>query len=113
MKKVLVLLCCILVLSLAGCAGEKEPEVVGTIQTEIATYEALSDGTWRANGYPYLYRLEINGVMPASDQSVTFVYLSNLEEIPSEKAWLAAGWSSELSDYFSEDEAVLVDARYE
>lgn len=43
----------------------------------------------------------------------TFVYLSNLEEISFEQAWKAAGFSSSMDDYFSIEDAVLVDMRIE
>ena len=39
----------------------------------------------------------------------TFVYLSNLEIITFEEAWKAAGFSSNTDDYFSTEDAVLVE----
>lgn len=39
----------------------------------------------------------------------TFVYLSNIENITFEQAWLAAGLSSNSKDYFAVEDAVLVD----
>lgn len=39
----------------------------------------------------------------------TFVFLSNLENITFDQAWKAAGYSSNTSDYFSIEEAVLVE----
>jgi hypothetical protein len=37
-----------------------------------------------------------------------FVYLSNVEEISFERAYMAAGLSSNMDDYFDPSEAVLV-----
>ena len=39
----------------------------------------------------------------------SFVYLSNLEEITFDQAYMAAGVSSDSSDYFTPKEAVLVE----
>ena len=38
----------------------------------------------------------------------TFVYLSNVEEISFDKAWKAAGLSSNMNDYFDPEVATLV-----
>lgn len=54
---------------------------------------------------------EISGRMPNAAKKSTFVYLSNLPEISFEQAWKASGLSSSLDDYFSEEDAILVDRR--
>ena len=38
----------------------------------------------------------------------TFIYLSNIEDIPFERAVMASGLSSNMDDYFDPSEAVLV-----
>lgn len=108
MKKTVacILVCCIVV-SLAGC-GKKAPSVVETIDG-FETYCKMSDGTWKCNDLFYRYRLEISGRMPNAAKDSTFVYLSNLEEITFEQAWKAAGLSSDSNDYFSPNDAVLVE----
>ena len=90
-------------------APESAVEIVDTIKAGLKTYYQLSDGTWRADGRNYRYRLEISGRMHNAAVSSTFVYLSNLETITFEQAWLAAGLSSNTEDYFAPEEAVLVD----
>ena len=69
----------------------------------------MSDGTWQLNGNSYKYRLEITGRMPNAVKDSTYVFLSNIENIPFERAYLAAGLSSNTADYFSVEEAVWVD----
>ena len=110
MKKIVTLLLA-LVLSLSvGCAAKDRPvEIVDTITTEMATYYEMSDGTWQTDTHAYQYRLEISGRMHNAAKDSTFVYLSNVETIPFERAWKAAGLSSNPADYFSAEEAVLVD----
>ncbi len=76
-----------------------------TINGNLKTYQKNADGTWECNGYTYKYRLEIDH----SDTDTTFVYLSNLETISPERAMMAAGLSSNLNDYFTPEEAVMVE----
>ena len=54
---------------------------------------------------------EISGRIPNAAKNSTFVYLSNLPEILFEQAWKASGLSSSLDDYFSEEDAILVEQR--
>ena len=95
-------------LSLIAC-GNQTPEDTKTIQTDLRTYYKMSDGTWACDGHTYKYRLEINGRMPNAAVDTTFVYLSNIETITFEQAYKAAGYSSNSEDYFSIEDAILVD----
>jgi hypothetical protein len=47
--------------------------------------------------------------MPNAAVDSSFVYLSNIEEIPFDQAYKSAGISSNSDDYFSPEEAVLVE----
>ncbi len=97
--------------------GEKPEEAIvlekysikSTIAGNIKTYHEMTDGTWMCDDQPYQYRLEINGRMPNAAKDSTFVYLSNREDISFEQAYLASGISSHSDDYFSSEEAVLVE----
>ena len=91
--------------ALSGCAAKAVKKVDGNCRS----YEELSDGSFRCEGYSYRYRLEITGRLNNAVKDTTFVYLSNLEEISFERAWKAAGLSSDSNDYFSPEKAVLVD----
>lgn len=106
-----LLLCALLVVCFAGC-GKNEPAndaIKDTIEGNMRTYYEMADGTWMCEDYTYQYRLEITGRMPNAAQDSTFVYLSNIEEIPFERAYMAAGLSSNMDDYFKPEEAVLVE----
>lgn len=76
--------------------------------TNIREYSQNADGTWVCDGNTYKYKLEITGRMPNASCDSTFVYLSNSEDITLEQAWKAAGFSSNLNDYFDVEDAVLV-----
>ncbi len=77
---------------------------------DYAEYEQLPDGTWQANGRIYQYRLEIRGRMHSAAYDSTYVYLSNIETITFDQAWKAAGYSSNMDDYFDEEDALLVES---
>lgn len=87
----------------------KEEATKTTFTGNLKTYYELADGTWQCDGISYKYRLEITGTMPNASTSSTFVYLSNVETISFQQAYLGAGVSSNTADYFSPEEAVLVD----
>lgn len=107
MKKVTAWILLLAMLLLPGCG--KTPETVENVTTDYLTYERLSDGTFRAGDVVYQHRLEITGTMPNTNTQVTFVYLTNLENITFDQAVKASGVGSNTDDYFSPDQAVLVD----
>ncbi len=136
MKKIFqAALTALTLLSLLGCA-QKEPshETASSESAEksvITTYEVtdsesaedyfknnmlvtmvkyyeMSDGTWKTDHYTYQYRLEITGRMPNAVKDSTFVFLSNIKDITFEQAWKASGFSSNMNDYFKEEDAKFV-----
>ena len=75
----------------------------------LVRYYEMTNGTWRTDDNTYKYRLEITGRMGGGAvKDSTFVYLSNIEDISFERAYMAAGLSSNMDDYFDPSEAVLV-----
>ncbi|MGN0417700.1 LptM family lipoprotein [Anaerostipes faecalis] len=121
MKKIIrITLITLMLLSLFGCS-QKEPSVVKTYEVtdselafendELVTmvkYYEMSDGTWRTDDYTYQYRLEVTGRMNNADKDSTFVFLSNIKDITFEQAWKASGLSSNMDDYFKEEDAKFV-----
>ena len=82
---------------------------VKTTYIGFRTYSEMTDGSWSCEGHTYKYRLVIRGHLPNAAADSEFVYLSNIPEISFERAAMASGLSSNLQDYFSADEAVLVE----
>ena len=108
MKRVaLVPLCILLAITFSGCA--KKAAVKNTIEGNMKTYYEMTDGTWMCDDHLYKYRLEINGRMPNAAVDSSFVYLSNIDEMSFDQAYMAAGVSSDSDDYFSPEKAVLVE----
>ena len=87
----------------------QETQIVDTINTSFTTYYKMSDGTWQWSDNSYKYRLEITGRMPYAIKDTTYVYLSNSEDMTFQEAYLASGLSSSTADYFSIEDAVLVE----
>ena len=112
-----------MLLSLFGCS-QKESSVVKTYDVTdselaqvylennelitIVKYYEMSDGTWKTDDCTYQYRLEITGRMRNAAKDSTFVFLSNIEDITFEQAWKACGFSSNMDDYFKEEDAKFV-----
>ena len=114
----------LLSLVLVGCA-KKEISIVKTYEVtdasvrdtaydngEIANfveYYEMSDGSYMTeSGDTYKYRLVITGRMNAAVRDSTFVFLSNIKDIPFDRAWKAAGFSSNTNDYYKPEDAILV-----
>ena len=106
MKRI-VLLSILLAITLSGCA--KKAAVKNTIEGNMHTYYEMTDGTWMCDDHSYKYRLEITERMPNAAVDSSFVYLSNIEEITFDQAYMAAGIGSNSDDYFPQGKAVLVE----
>lgn len=112
MKKMMAMvLIIVFALSLAGCT--KDNKVNEIIEGNWKTYCEMEDGTWSCEDITYQYRLEIKGRLPNAACDSVYVYLSNLPDISFEQAYKASGLSSNTEDYFSVEEAVLVEMRTE
>ena len=107
MKRVIIALLALMLFALPACTKTRNTE--STIEGNVRTYVALSDGTYRCDGYTYPYRVEVTGRMHSAVKDSTFVYLSQWEEIPFERAWRAAGFGDSTDDYFDKEDAVLVE----
>lgn len=122
-KGIPIVMITLILLSLFGCS-RKEVSVVRTYEATDAehtreyiegsqmitllTYYEMSDGTWKTENHDYQYRLEITGRMGGASKDSTFVYLSNRKNITFDQAWKASGLSSNMNDYFKEEDAKLV-----
>lgn len=125
--KIVSFLIVIMTFLVTGCVQNEEVKIVKTYQitdsemiqecfdnnqfVTMVEYSELSDGTWECDNIIYKYRLEISGRMGGAVKDSTFVYLSNVEDLSFEKAWKAAGGSSNMNDYFDVKDAKLVEMK--
>ncbi len=124
MKKIFrMTLITLMLLGICGCSA-KEVTVVETYEVtnadlveeyfdkgefvNMVKHYKMSDGTWKTDNHTYKYRLEISGRMNAAAKDSTFVFLSNIEDITFDQAWKASGFSSNMDDYFKEEDAKFV-----
>lgn len=99
----------VLVMFIGSCSNN---DVKNTVQGNLKTYYEMADGTWRCDDISYKDRLELTGRLNNAACDTVYVYLSNVD-ISFEQAWKASGLSSDMKDYFSADEAMLVEIRTE
>jgi len=124
MKKIFsITLITLILLGVCGCSTKKvtvvetyevtDAELVeeyfdkGEFVNMVKHYK-MSDGTWKTDTHTYKYRLEITGRMNDAEKDSTFVFLSNIEDITFDQAWKASGFSSNMADYFKEEDAKFV-----
>lgn len=122
-RKITAILLTVMLFSLSGCS-QKEVSVVKTyvvtdselieecfenneLVTRVKYYE-MSDGTWKMDDYTYQYRVEVTGKMNNAAKDSMFVFLSNTKDITFDQARKASGLSSNIDDYFKEEETKLV-----
>lgn len=124
-----IILCMVAVVGCAVNGEEKEVDKVEITQKnemeEVTKekyfeegYYKRSDGKWAKEvlgneigikkTMVYQYRLVLHGRMPNAAMDSTFVILSNRKNITFEQAWKASGLSSNMNDYFSPEDAVIV-----
>ena len=122
-KRKIVLLIIIVVCTMycmCGCSQE-EPSVVKTYEKTdeeqdtqndgsviLVKHYEMSDSTWKTDEHTYQYRLEITGRMGNAVKDTTFIFLSNTKDITFEWTWKAAGFSSNMDDYFDVEVAKFV-----
>lgn len=123
MRKIAAIVLTVMLISLAGCS-QKEASVVKVYEmtdselieecvennelVTIVKYYEMSDGTWKTDDYTYQYRVEVTGRMNNAAKDSMYVFLSNTKDITFDQAWKASGLSSDIDDYFKEEETKLV-----
>lgn len=119
LKRLSYLLILLMSILLIGCS--KEPHITKTYEVTdsesafetdelviMEKYYELSDGTFKTDNYSYSARVEVRGRLDEAECDSIYVYLSNIGSISFEQAWKASGLSSNMDDYFKEEDAKLV-----
>lgn len=118
MKKVIIMVFAVIVLfcacsqntdllSYAATPSDQIEQELDAGKSAITkSHKQNADGIWECCGYAYQYRLELTG--RAGDANLTYVVLSNRQDITFYEAMMAAGLGSNMNDYFDPKEAVIV-----
>ncbi len=104
MKRAFLIVIIVLILCNTGCSS---PRKTKTYDNGLLTYYSMSDGSWMCDEISYKERLEIKGTI--NDNEVTYILLSNIGDITFKQAELNSGISSNSRDYFSPEEAIMVE----
>ncbi len=92
-----------------------ETEIADLINSEEYIITVLhykdENNMWWCNGHSYKYRLIISGRMHNAARDSSYIVLSNSKDITFDQTWRAAGFSSNLEDYFKPEDAVIVGER--
>ena len=122
MKRLFLLVVLLVLLTFVGCMRNKNTDLIvkevyavsealeSDDYTVLVEYYEMSDGTWKTDKYSYKYRLVITGKDETAVKDTTYVFLSNLEEISFEQANRSV-LSSDSSDFFDEEDAILVEIK--
>ncbi|MBQ5316973.1 MAG: immunogenic protein [Oscillospiraceae bacterium] len=111
MNRLLIIILEVVLILVMGHYDPEMQDVKNTYNANMMTYYEMNDGSWTCEGHTYKYRLEITGRLHNAVRDTTYVYLSNIPDITFEQAWKAGGLSSNSDDYFSPEDAVLVELK--
>ena len=118
MKKVIIIVFAAIVLLCACSQKTDSVSYVATPSDQIEqefdagklvitkSHRQNADGVWECCGNTYQYRFELTG--QAGDANLTYVVLSNRQDITLYEAMMASWLGSNTNDYFDPKEAVIV-----
>lgn len=99
-KKILFVICMLLLISVCSCLQEEGLDTA----TRININESNSE---------YKYTMELEGTLPNTNEKCKIVVLSNDKTITFDEALSASGLSSNLDDYFDVEIATIVSIEIE
>lgn len=74
----------------------------------VENYDEMSDGTWKADGITYKYRLELKGTMPNAAGESCFVVLTNNKDISFDEVAKSI-FSSNSNDWLDRSQTIIVE----
>lgn len=129
-KWTLIISCILCVSVIMGCTVNKGAKDAGIRETYeknevsdvyeewiIHTYYKMDNGIWKVEmeqedgsveTRTYQYRIVLHGRIPTAAVDSNYILLSNRKDITFYQTYMASGFSSNMDDYFTADEAVFV-----
>lgn len=74
----------------------------------VENYYEMSDGTWKADGITYKYRLGLKGTMPGAAGESHFVVLTNNKDISFDEVAKSI-FSSDSNDWLDRSQTIIVE----
>lgn len=108
-KNIMLIVCFIMLASVIGCGTDivnrhESSDTDGIVEN----YDEMRDGTWKADGITYKYRLELKGTMPNAAGESCFVVLTNNKEISFDEVAKSI-FSSSSSDWLDRSQTIIVE----
>lgn len=108
-KNIMLIVCFIMLASVIGCGTD----IVNRYESSdtdgiVENYDEMRDGTWKADGITYKYRLELKGTMPNAAGESCFVVLTNNKEISFDEVAKNI-FSSSSSDWLDRSQTIIVE----
>lgn len=111
MKKIIVMIG-VLTLLLVGCGKNDIAKVYEKSENEgiVATYYEMNDGTWQCDDKTYQFRLELAGRMPNAKSDISYVVLTDNENLTFEDV-SKSQYSSLLKDSKIMNGSIIVEIK--
>lgn len=108
-KNIMMIVCFIMLASVNGC-GTDIVRIHESSDTDgiVENYDEMRDGTWKADGITYKYRLELKGTMPNAAGENRFVVLTNNKDISFDEVAKSI-FSSSSSDWLDRSQTIIVE----
>lgn len=108
-KNIMLIVCCVVLAFTNGCGTDivsrhESSDTNGIVEN----YDEMSDGTWKADGITYKYRLELKGTIPNAAGESCFVVLTNNKDISFEEVAKSI-FSSNSNDLLDRSQTIIVE----
>lgn len=108
-KNIMMIVCFIMFASVNGCGTDivrrhESSDTDGIVEN----YDEMRDGTWKADGITYKYRLKLKGTMPNAAGESCFVVLTNNKDISFDEVAKSI-FSSDSNDWLDRSQTIIVE----
>ena len=106
-KNIILIVCFVMLAFTNGCGTDivrrhESSDINGIVEN----YDEMSDGTWKADGITYKYRLKLKGTMPNAAGESCFVVLTNNKDISFDEVAKSI-FSSDSNDWLDRSQTIL------
>lgn len=108
-KNIILIVCFVMLAFTNGCGTDivrrhESSDTNGIVEN----YDEMSDGTWKADGITYKYRLELKGTMSNAAGESCFVVLTNNKDISFDEVAKSI-FSSNSNDWLDRSQTIIVE----